>query len=66
MEMTDVYWLLISYYLNLTASRASIHFTCKDMGGVAGRGGKKDGKVCVCVWEGGRFESIKETEGRVR
>lgn len=34
--------------------------------GLAGRGGKKDGKVCACVQEGGRFGSIKETGGRVR
>lgn len=47
MEMTDVYWLLISYYLNLAASKKAIHahFSCKEKGGLVGRGGKKDGKV---------------------
>lgn len=51
MEMTDVYWLLISYYLNLAASKKAIHahFTCKWKGGVVGRGGKKDGKAVLVV-----------------
>lgn len=66
MEMTDVYWRLISYYLNLAASQKSIraHFAGKgdgmgwdEMGWVAGSMEEEgEGR--------GRIGSIKETEGR--
>lgn len=64
MEMTDVYWRLISYYLNLAASQKSIgaRFAGEGMGWdgmgwVAGRVEEEgEGR--------GRIGSIKETEGR--
>jgi len=48
MEMTDVYRPLINYYLNLASSKKSIHahFTCKEMGGVEGKGWEEE-------WEDG-------------
>lgn len=64
MEMTDVYWRLISYYLNLAASQKSIRAR------FAGEGMGWDGMEWVAgrveeEGEGrGRIGSIKETEGR--
>lgn len=64
MEMTDVYWRLISYYLNLVASQKSIgaHFAGEGMerDGRGGRGGEGRGGP---GWVAGRVEEAGSAGG---
>ena len=55
MEMTDVYWLLISYYLNLAASEEWIHERLTGMG--VGPGKAKEGKEHLGGGRGGGGEN---------